>query len=384
MTSWLEDQFRQYYKQADIVGPNRLDRREYAMMPFGEQHMQRHIAVKTAKELRDMLRRRAPAHVYYSSAYYETPDAPTMTQKNWMGADLIFDLDADHLPGAQHMSYESMLHAVKQELIKLLGFLQNDFGCIKDELAVYFSGGRGYHCHVFDPRVQLLGSQERREIVDYITGRGLDTESIIHEKTVYRRGNITQTSLEMPLPTEPGWRGKISHEIIQFFQSLRHLPQDEAVSLLTDFEGIGPKTAQAIYNGLTQKRIDRIQQGKFDQFPYIGKIAPHLIARSAVKLRGEPDEPVTADVKRLIRLPGSLHGSTGLKVVHIAPADIEAFDPLSDAVVFDDSPVNLSVKKPVAITMNCELFDLKSGPTTVPAYLAVLLIGRRLAQIPTG
>jgi len=127
-----------------------------------------------------------------------------------------------------------------------------------------------------------------------------------------------------------------------------------------------------------------MQQGKFGQFPHIKKIAPHLIARSAVKLRGEPDEPVTADVKRLIRLPGSLHGATGLKVVHITLEDIEAFDPLSDAIVFDNSPVNLSVKKPVVITMNHELFDLKPGLITVPTYLAALLIGRRLAQAPTG
>ena len=33
------------------------------------------------------------------------------------------------------------------------------------------------------------------------------------------------------------------------------------------------------------------------------------------KAKGETDEPVTADVKRLIRLPGSLHGKSGLKVV---------------------------------------------------------------------
>jgi DNA primase small subunit len=383
MTTWLEEQFQKYYTQAHLPGPRHMDEREYALVPFGERHMQRHIAVKTPAALADMLKNRRPAHVYYSSAYYEMPDAPTMAEKGWHGADLIFDLDADHLPGAARMNYESMLRAVKRELVKLLGFLQHDFGFADDELAVYFSGGRGYHCHVTTAQVKVLGSQERREIVDYITGRGLDTKSILHEKTVFRRGKITHTSLEMPLPGDPGWRGKISGEIVQFFQSLRDLPEDDAMSLLTDFEGVGPKTAQAIYSGLTDGRIERMQQGKFDQFPYISKIAPHLITRSAVKLRGEPDEPVTADVKRLIRLPGSLHGKTGLKVEHVPLDDIETFDPLCDALAFDETSVELRLQKPFAVTMNHQSFDLQPGTITVPAYLATLLVGRQLARVST-
>jgi DNA primase small subunit len=383
VTTWLEDRFRDYYTQAALKGPHLLNRREFAFITFGEERMQRHLTVKTPKQLMTMVQRRTPAHVYYSSAYYEKPAAPTMTEKGWLGADLIFDLDADHLPGTHRLNYEGMLHAVKGELIKLLDFLQQDFGFTDDELAVYFSGGRGYHCHVANPQVQPLGSQERREIVDYITGRGLDTRSILHEKTVFRQGNITQTSLEMPLPTEPGWRGKISREIITFFQSLQKMSKEDACAHLMAFEGIGPKTAEGIYAGLTEKHIERMRRGKFDQLPYITKIAPHLLAHSAVKLRGEPDEPVTADVKRLIRLPGSLHGKTGLKVAHIPLDGIEAFDPLSDAIVFDDSPVTVRLQKAVTMTMNQHTFVLKPGRIDVPTYLATLLVGRRLAQVHT-
>lgn len=381
MTDWLREQFRRYYARPSIRFPRRFARREYALIPFGEQHMQRHLAVSSQEDLLTLLKRRVPAHVYYSSAYYEIPDAPTMGEKGWMGADLIFDLDADHLPGALALSYPDMLAAVKQELVKLLDFLQEDFGFGEADLAVYFSGGRGYHCHVTDDRVRTLGSQERREIVDYITGQGLDTRSILQEKTVYRRGRVAQTSLEIPLPDEPGWRGKISREIIRFFESLLDVPEEEALRLLTQFEGIGPKTARAIYQGLSPQRIQRMRQGKFDQFPYIKKMAPHLIRRSAVELRGEPDEPVTADVKRLIRLPGSLHGKTGLRVEHVPLNAIDTFDPLVDAVVFDDTPVTLTLKKGTAISMKNRSFDLQPGSHTVPAYLAALLVGRGLATV---
>ena len=122
MTSWLEDRFREYYAQVALKGPCRLTQREYALVPFSEQHMQRHMAMKTPDALMAMLRERVPAHVYYSSAFYEVPDGPTMAEKGWLGADLIFDLDADHLPGAHAMSYENMLRAVKRELVKLVAF----------------------------------------------------------------------------------------------------------------------------------------------------------------------------------------------------------------------------------------------------------------------
>ena len=50
-----------------------------------------------------------------------------MKEKIWQGADLIFDLDADHLRNAPK-SYGEMLVLVKKETQKLLTFLFSDFG----------------------------------------------------------------------------------------------------------------------------------------------------------------------------------------------------------------------------------------------------------------
>jgi len=51
--------------------------------------MMRHIAFDKKKNLMHFLGERVPQHTYYSSAYYQIPDAPTMQEKNWMGAELI-------------------------------------------------------------------------------------------------------------------------------------------------------------------------------------------------------------------------------------------------------------------------------------------------------
>ena len=96
---------------------------------------------------------------------------------------------------------------------------------------------------------------------------------------------------------------------------------------------------------------------------------------------GETDEPVTCDVKRLIRLPSSLHGKTGLKVVEIDIDELKTFDPLNDAIVFDDDPVKINLNTSFTIKMNQQHFHLEPGEVEVPQYLAVFLIGRRTASI---
>ena len=73
-----------------------------------------------------------------------------------------------------------MLELVKKETQKLLTFLLSDFGFSESKMSVVFSGGRGYHIHVRDPRVFSFGSDERREIVDYLAGRGLAMDRFIH------------------------------------------------------------------------------------------------------------------------------------------------------------------------------------------------------------
>jgi len=60
--------------------------------------MRRHKAFVSVAEMQEYVQAMVPAHVYHSAAYYQHPGAPTMKEKNWEGADLIFDIDADHLP----------------------------------------------------------------------------------------------------------------------------------------------------------------------------------------------------------------------------------------------------------------------------------------------
>lgn len=381
---FLKNSFRTYYTSNKIGLPDRFGRREFAFLFFGGKGMVRHLGFEKREMFWNFLAEQVPQHTYYSSAYYQHPDAAKMTEKTWMGAELIFDLDSDHLPNAKKIGYIESLVEVKKEFIKLIEeFLLGDFGFKEKNIELYFSGGRGYHCHVKDPVVLDLDSNERREIVDYITGRDLQDSIIFHEQVTGRKnyGNYSFASgksLKMPTPDQDGWKGRISRGIIELVDEIKK--SDNPEKKLQEY-GVSQRDAERLAQELSEERVNRIKTGLLDQSRTIRKFFLNsALRRTAVSLSaGETDEPVTCDIKRLIRLPSSLHGKTGLKVVKITVDDLKEFDPLRDAVVLPDDPVRIVLHQPVSLNMNNQSFHLNEGEQEVPTYLAVFLIGRKEA-----
>ena len=384
--AFLKNRFREYYETEEFELPDRFGRREFAFVFFGGKGMMRHIAFDRKINFKNFLIEKNPAHTYYSTAYYQFPWASTMQEKKWMGAELIFDLDSDHLPGAEKMSFSESLDKVKQEFYKLVNdFLLNDFGFDEKYLNLYFSGGRGYHCHVKDPSIFKLDSNERREIVDYISGRDLQDNLIFHEhvtRTVNIGGRTVPggKALKMPTPNEPGWRGRISRGIIEIVDEI--IKSDNPIEKLKEY-GVKDRDTDKLLKDLSEERIQRIKDGNLDQSATIRKFfLNNALRKTAVGLgAGETDEPVTCDVKRLIRLPSSLHGKTGFKVTKIDLDNLKSFDPLNDAVVFSDDQVQVNLLERVDITIKDNNFKLDQGIQSVPVYLAVFLIGKKAAMI---
>ena len=383
---FLKQEFREYYKTNKIDLPDRFGRREYAFVLFGGRGMLRHIGFDKKTNFSNFLKEKVPMHTYYSSAYYKTPDAAKMQDKDWMGAELIFDLDSDHLPNVENLDYTEQLDLVKKEFYKLIhDFLIDDFGFNEKYLELFFSGGRGYHCHVKDPKVFGLDSNGRREIVDYITGRDLKDSLVFQDhatgkKEYHGRSFASGKTLKMPRPDEPGWRGRISKGIIEIVDEIKK--SKYPIEKLKEY-GVKEKEAEKLLTDLSEDRIKRIKEGNLDQSKTIRKFfLSNALRKTAVSMNaGETDEPVTCDVKRLIRLPDSLHGKTGFKVVKIGLDDLNDFDPLRDAVVLSDELVKVDVCQPINIKMKGEMFNLEKGVIDIPTYLAVFLIGRRLGNI---
>ena len=410
--AWLRSQWRRYYASTKRILPDRFGRREFGFMFFNSTMVIRHLGFGREQELSDFLVDKAPAHAYYSSAYYETPNAKTMEEKGWLGADLIFDLDADHLPNAKAMSYPEMLEAIRLRILKLYDdFLRADFGFDESKMRLVFSGGRGYHIHVFDERIWSLGSHERREIVDWVTGKGLDVDSLFRESAFdlreFRGRAHVKKRVVGPVQQEPGWRGKIARGMDQLVTTLEAMDHDRAVAFLVSFEGVKAAAAEDLYENLFKPRatsprvirgVDRLRQGQIEALSdrsrdllirIVQEVQEvHLDHQAGVALdgivqRGDTDEPVTSDIKRLIRLPSSLHGKTGLRVIPLTRDQLEGFRPLRDAVpdTWTDEPVSMRFANRINLEIRGEAFNVAPGVSDVPQFLAIFAAARGLATV---
>lgn len=348
---WARRFFARYYASTPVDPPPRFARREFAAFPFSrETLMRRHASFRSADELQNFLRREAPRHVYYSCAYYRFPENPTMAAKEWLGADLIFDLDADHLRGAEGASYAAQLELVKDRVRDLYDdFLRGDFGIADDELSLVFSGGRGYHVHVHDPAFWPLNSPERRELVEYIQGTGFDAqEAVVTERGGppsdpgdgddggRRRTARARSFRRLTAPTSPGWRGRTARSLFSLLERWDSVGAAAAAAEMVKL-GVAPAEARALARKLVdQGRGRQIRESlSLDVFRreipegFLEKVLRH----AAIVVQGETDAPVSTDVHRLIRLPGSLHGGTGFRVVPVSRAGLDRFDPWHSALV---------------------------------------------------
>lgn len=394
---FLLKMFRRYYKENEMPMPSRFGRREFGFMYFDRDFMQRHMSFSNPTEMRKFMIAQVPKHSYYSTAYYRRPNAPTMEEKGWMGADLIFDLDADHLEGAEDMSYSQMMDQIKKEMINLLdSFLYNDLGFDEKDVGIYFSGGRGYHAHIELNDVTGLGSHERREIVDFVTSNGLDIDRVFRQENVVRsvvnvkgqeRNNIS-TFRTIPPEDSGGWWLRMRNGLKDVVNDVCDQDTKDLKRTYPSIKSMSPKTIESYRDDLIKSRdvifvnnrMATLKKGTQDMLIKIMK------EDVAYRLSGEVDEPVTADIKRLIRLPGSLHGKTGLKVMPITRDELNGFDPLMDALPesYTSDPITVNVKRKTNIKINGERFDLDIGVTEVPEYAAVFLVGRRIADIGDG
>ncbi|RLG36889.1 DNA primase catalytic subunit PriS [Methanosarcinales archaeon] len=375
---FLRRMFASYYKRAGLSMPRDFWMREWGFIPFGVKMMSRHRAFRSAAEIRSFLRENAPAHVFFSSAIYERPSAANMADKGWRGADLIFDLDADHIIRGE-ISYDKMLERVKVETAKLIDFLVADFGIDERDMEIVFSGARGYHVHVCRDDVRALRNKERREIVDYLSASGLDSEFRSVDPGIgseaWRHGG--------------GWRGRIFRGLMDFFREIKRMDKDDAVKALCRIDGVGVKSAMKVVEFMAKMDDDAIEEWVArcmldNRLRWIPGVHCRLIQDHAVSLRSmKTDAPVTSDIHRLIRMPTSLHGKTGLIVKPLSVKELDDFEPLEDAVAFSsDRTVRVKALKRNAVRMKGHEYAVEDGEEAeLPVCAAVYFMCRGVAEI---
>jgi len=396
---FIQRKFAEYYRQYSdsIPPPTSVEKREFAFLLFPEKRMLRHKGFKNVEVFTNFLQSTSPSDVYYSCAYYENPEEE-MSAKGWWGADLIFDIDADHIPtlcNKQHDIWkckncgmsgsgtkpvecpkcknqkfdirswlcEICLETAKRETIKLFEALETDFGFSSQEIAVSFSGHRGYHVHVEKEAVRNLDSMSRKEIVDYLMGVGLEPQF---------QGFDLKKAVG-PRLADFGWRGRIAKGTYEL--------------LILSQEQLEKEGLQKISKDVVQQREQILERwkGKGPWGLVIGvgidsweKIIQQAIERQSVKI----DTVVTTDIHRLIRLTNTLHGETGLKKIEIPISDIERFDPFKSAVAFKHGSVVVNVSEAPEFRVGDNFYGpYKNQKVELPTATAMLLLCKGVAKI---
>jgi len=332
-----------------------------------------------------------------------------MDQKGWKGSDVVFDVDADHIDtpckethdmwactkcketrrgrkpakcpkcGTEKIDEKPWLCvrcliAAKEEVLKLIEFLSEDFGIESNQMHLFFSGHRGYHLHIISDKLKTLDDLQRKEIVDYVLALGLDpAEQGLYQDILDNRHPVVVG----PDLTEPGWRGRLARGV---YQILTELNQQQLVEL-----GFTRGAAEQILSDretIKKEWSRKMLWSSFqDKWRINEKIWRNIVdkAMSLVALPAQIDTVVTTDIHRLIRMPETLNGKTGLKAASVELERLEEFDPFYEPAVFEGVQVVQVSEAPEIM-----LRDQNYGPFTnekieLPLAVAILLIAKGVA-----
>ena len=332
----LKRLYKVYYRlDPPMILPADLNRREFAFHPWDSTSYVRHLSFNTEKELRAYLAANAPLHAYHSIAFYELPEAPKMEEKGFLGAELLFDIDADHLPECNGSLDDHCLRLAAKEASKLVRILKRDLGA---ETFTYYTGNRGFHVRAWCDYCLTLGREERRAIASYVRCDGLEFDIIFPNPHKLGRQAIPA----VPTPRDPGLRGWIGSG---FRDSIK-------------LSG-GSRPEET----LGRRWLDELQA---------------LLADVCVEI----DAQVTQDTSRLTRIPGTLNGKASLIVAYLV--EPSEFKP-SDTLTPFKGEVEIEAKQDLEATILGVDLKLKKGSREVlPAGVALSLVSRGIASIVSG
>lgn len=363
----------EYYLKAENIYPEKISEREFGVGDFESKIRSRHISFESKKDFKDYLIKKAPPFMSCSTAFYKHPSFRPMENKEWLGSELVFDLDATDMKlpcqSAHGTSWvcDICLSSVKVETMKLIEeFLIPDFGFSKDELEINFSGNRGYHIHIKKESTFSLDQAARKEISDYITGNDIEPEAFFNLEELKKDTGRTTKKLIGPKTTDGGWPGKIARNFIKELDK----GSDNLISL-----GIEKSIARNLYKKKALIELG-INNGNWDMVYIKNKDVfwKDILKTQTIYQSDKIDQNVTNDPSHMVRLANTIHGETGLLSKKISLNELEKFNPMDDTVLFDKGNITVLANSENVLTLKNQSFGpFKNQKVELPLFAAVYL-----------
>lgn len=317
---------REYYRSGfsttelrKVIGLRDFQCREFAFQLHDSSFI-RNLSFASPAKFTEYLQKVAPLAAYVGAVYDQSPSSDYRIQDaKWQYREFVFDIDLNDYDDVRLCGCKGK-NQICQECWPLLQpmvlFLDEtfeyDFGY---DIIWTFSGNRGLHAWVKGPQTDELSRKQRRAIVDYVT--------------LVRQGRLL-------LLRSGDRRRKLPP---YFLDRVMRLVLATALNLASREE-----LAQA---GFTKEKIKKILAYRDAphglSYPKIqqltGRLSNEEQIRRAFLERWYPrfDENVTTDIRRVLRIPGSIHGSTGKACRLLTEDELIprlAFNPFEEPSIF--------------------------------------------------
>ena len=400
--SYLRDLFRNHYQHNPLTSTIAIEKREVGIGDFGKKISSRHLAFTNNTELNRFLLEKTPFYISYSTAYYKYPERRPMENKILEGSDIVYEFDADDFdlpckeehdvwfcsscessgkghqdicPGCQgkveviEWVCDKCLGHAKSETLRLMDFLETEFKLDSKSFVISFSGSKGYHLRVTDKSIIPLSKSSRLQMMNYIQGKDINLEKL---GFVYK-----EKQWHCPNPDiKDGWAGKLMIFLREYIQNMNEetLKKDFGFSKVKIQRVLERKEdiLNKMYNNILWHNFtsDSVKDAKFWE---------DLLAIAISRLGFRIDPMSSSDIYKIMRMPDTIHGGTGLLSTKIKDRkELERFDPFSDPVIFrPDKSRTGEVTRPIP---KFRLLDQEFGPYNIgekielPEYASVYLL----------
>jgi len=395
--TYLRGILKDYYKSVEVTSVPDISSREFGVGEFGKKISSRHLAFSNNNQLNSFLRERTPFYISYSNAHYEFPDARPMEKKNMLGADLIYEFDADDIETECKLLHDSWeckscdtkgkgnlercpecgsgvkveewvcpecVGETKKQTQTLLKILETDFS-FTEGISINFSGSKGFHVHIRGDNIQSLSKAARLELLDYVTVTNLDLKSLGFVYSSKKVFHCPKKSKAM------GWSKKLLDGVENILVS-----GDDS-----KFAVMGKTTVSNAKKLLKEKKsiISGMERGFLLSLPGLkaDRFWESVLKYIAEEQTLNVDRQTSIDINKIIRVPDTIHSSTGMKAMEVSMEELSGFDALKEAIVFSDEEVRLMNVSTPKFYVNGNWF----GPFTkeevsLPKYAAFYLLSR--------